>query len=81
MPNHSCEGKSNEILRRTGMATSHGEISFLCEQLGFTTPDEFYAWMLSLSDQQLRAEVQRLLEKRRKRLMEVQEVLEIAYIA
>lgn len=78
---HSCEAKSNEILRRTGIATSHDEVSYLCEQLGFTEPGEFVAWMASLSDQQLIAEIQRLLEKRRKKLMGLQETLEIAYIA
>ena len=78
---HSCEEKAQVIVQRTGMALGHDEITYLCNELGFTDSGQFWAWMNSLVDEELRREIQRLLEKRRKRLMEVQEVLEIAYIA
>ena len=64
---HSCLGKSREINRRTGIMLNHDEISFICDQLGFSSPDQFYAWMATLTDEELKREVQRMMERRRKK--------------
>ena len=77
---HSCHGKVWEILRRTNIATNHDEISYICEQLGFSEPGQFWAWMNALSDEELRAEIQRMLERRRKKYAPEQVLETVSYI-
>lgn len=71
---HSCYAKSHEILRRTGIATNHADITWICEEMGFSDADEFYAWMNSLTDDELKSQVKAMLERKRRKQMSPQEV-------
>ena len=73
MPDHSCFGKIREIKRRTNEELDHTEISELCRIWRCRNPEDFYRIMDSLTDSQLRAE----LEKIRKKKMRKTDELEI----
>ena len=76
---HDCMDKAREIRRRTSVILgleSHDVISELCREWGTANTDEFYRYMRSLSDDELRAFVQEAWKriKRMKLALWVEEV-------
>ncbi|MGI0078095.1 MAG: hypothetical protein ACRECH_00540 [Nitrososphaerales archaeon] len=72
MPDHSCYGKIREIKRRTNEELNHEEISRLCNLWRCRDPEDFYSIMNSLTDGQLRVELEKI---RKKRMQKEEELL------
>ena len=77
---HSCFDKAREIRRRTGIILgldTHDVISEMCREWGTSNADEFYMRMKSMSDDQLKSEVdeakRRLARKKIKKPIELLE--------
>jgi hypothetical protein len=62
---HSCFAKIRRIFERTGILMTHDEITQLCQLWNCQNPEEFYRKLDSLSDEQLRAEIEKVRKKRK----------------
>ncbi len=67
VPDHSCYGKIREIKRRTNEELNHEEISKLCDIWRCRDPEDFYRIMNSLTNGQLKAELEKIRKKRMQR--------------
>ena len=72
MPDHSCFGKIRELKRRTNEELDHEEITKLCNIWRCRDPEDFYRIMNSLTDGQLKAELEKV---RKKRMRKEEELL------
>lgn len=67
---HTCLAKIKAIWERTGVLVGHDEITVLCAQWGCTNAEEFMEHMKGLTDDELKAEVEKVkkeLERKRKK--------------
>jgi hypothetical protein len=65
---HRCFSKIRRIFERTGVLLSHDEITYLCEHCwNCSNADEFYEKMNALTDDQLKAEIERMRKLMRKK--------------
>lgn len=67
---HSCLAKIKVIWERTGVLVGHDEITALCAEWGCANADEFMEKMGGMTDEELKAEVERVkkaLEAKRKK--------------
>ena len=78
---HDCLGKATAIQQRTGILLgldAHNIISQLCLEWGCQNADEFYQYMRGLSDDELRAHVERVRRKKFATNVVYEEVMAIA---
>ncbi len=62
---HSCLGKIRIIWERTGVLLGHDEISALCMIWGTKNPEEFMERLNTMSDEDLKKELEKLKKKKR----------------
>jgi hypothetical protein len=62
---HSCLRKIKIIYERTGILLGHDEISLLCEMWQTMNPSEFMRYMDSLTDEELKKEIEKIRKKRK----------------